>query len=120
MDAQTFATWGELLGHMEKLFPGRRCSGGPVSSQELRNVRDLSGGICAPGQGIDVRSLFTDPLREPLRPDALKSRCRAPTAARPLTGLAAMIADSLRRNAGRTPDSFSGEWMILRHFYWVN
>ena len=34
--------------------------------------------------------------------------------------LGAMIAASLKRNAGRTPDSFSGEWMILRHFYWVN
>ena len=26
----------------------------------------------------------------------------------------------LRRDAGRTPESFSGERMILRHFYWVN
>jgi hypothetical protein len=120
MDAQTFATWGELLGHMEKLFRGQTLLGGTVDSQEFRGVRDLAGGICAPGEGIDVKSLFTDPIREPLRPDALKSRCRAPTKARPLTGLAAMIAESVRRNAGRTPASFSGEWMILRHFYWVN
>jgi hypothetical protein len=120
MDAQTFATWGELLGHMEKLFRGQTLLGGTVESQEFRNVRDLSGGVCAPGEGIDVRGLFTDPIRDPLRPDALKSRCRAPTKARPLTGLAAMIAESVRRNAGRTPGSFSGEWMILRHFYWVN
>jgi hypothetical protein len=83
-------------------------------------VRDLAGGICAPGEGIDVKSLFTNPIREPLAQDALKSRCRAPTKAQPLSGLAAMIAESVRRNAGRTPDSFSGEWMILRHFYWVN
>ena len=41
-------------------------------------------------------------------------------AARPMTGLAAMIAESARRNAGRSPESFSGEWMILRYFYWVN
>jgi hypothetical protein len=120
MDAQTFATWGELLGHMDKLFRGQTLLGGTVNSQEFRNVRDLSGGICAPGQGIDVKSLFTDPIREPLQQDALKSRCRAPSAARPLTGLAAMIAESVRRNAGSSPGGFSGEWMILRHFYWVN
>ena len=121
MDAQTFDTWGELLGHMDKLFRGRTLLGGAVSSQEFRNVRDLSGGICPPGQGIDVLSLFTNPIREPLKDtEELKSRCAAPTAERPLTGLAAMIAESVRRNAGRTPGSFSGEWMILRHFYWVN
>jgi len=120
MDAQTFDTWGQLLGHMEKLFRGQTLLGGTVDSQEFRNVRDLSGGVCAPGQGVDVRSLFLDPSREPFKPGALESRCRAPSAARPLTGLAAMIAESVRRNAGRTPGSFSGEWMILRHFYWVN
>ena len=120
MDAQTFATWGELLGHMDKLFRGKTLLGGSVDSQEFRNVRDLSGGVCGPGEGIDVLSLFADPVREPLRDGALKQRCVAPSAARPLTGLAAMIADSIRRNGGRTPDSFSGEWMILRHFYWVN
>lgn len=120
MDAQTFATWGELLGHMEKLFRGDTLLGGTVESQEFRNVRDLSGGVCPPGQGIDVYSLFADPIREPTGPDVLKSRCAVPTAKRPMTGLGAMIAASLKRNAGRTPDSFSGEWMILRHFYWVN
>ena len=121
MDAQTFATWGELLGHMEKLFRGQTLLGGTINSQELRNVRDLAGGICPPGQGIDVLSLFTNPIREPMNgPEELKSRCALPTAKRPMTGLAAMIAESVRRNAGRTPDSFSGEWMILRHFYWVN
>lgn len=120
MDAQTFATWGELLGHMEKLFRGQTLLGGTVESQEFRNVRDLAGGLCPPGQGIDVQSLFTDPIREPMIPDVLRSRCAVPTAKRPMTGLGAMIAASLKRNAGRTPDSLSGEWMILRHFYWVN
>ena len=120
LDAQTFATWGELLGHMEKLFRGQTLLGGTVESQEFRNVRDLSGGVCPPGQGIDVQSLFTDPIRDPTGPDVLKARCALPTAKRPMTGLGAMIAASLKRNAGRTPDSFSGEWMILRHFYWVN
>ena len=120
MDAQTFATWGELLGHMDKLFRGKTLLGGTVDSQEFRNVRDLAGGFCAPGEGIDVLSLFTRPIREPLNEGALKERCVRPNAARPMTGLAAMIAESIRRNGGRTPDSFSGEWMILRHFYWVN
>ena len=120
LDAQTFATWGELLGHMEKLFRGQTLLGGTVESQEFRNVRDLSGGVCPPGQGIDVQSQFTDPIRDPTGPDVLKARCALPTAKRPMTGLGAMIAASLKRNAGRTPDSFSGEWMILRHFYWVN
>jgi hypothetical protein len=121
MDAQTFDTWGQLLGHMEKLFRGQTLLGGTVDSQEFRNVRDLSGGLCPPGQGIDVHSLFTRPIREPLNgTDELRSRCALPSAKRPMTGLAAMIAESVRRNAGRTPGSFSGEWMILRHFYWVN
>ena len=120
MDDQTFATWGELLGHMDKLFRGKTLLGGTVASPEVRNVRDLAGGICPPGEGIDVQSLFTNPIKSPLAQEGLKSRCRKPTAARPMTGLAAMIAESARRNAGRTPESFSGEWMILRHFYWVN
>ena len=120
MDEQTFNTWGELLGHMDKLFRGKTLLGGAVQSQEMRNVRDLAGGVCNAGEGIDVQSLFTNPIKSPLSEEGLKSRCRKPTAARPMTGVAAMIAESARRNAGRSPESFSGEWMILRHFYWVN
>ena len=120
MDPQTFTTWAQLLGHMEKLFRGKTLLGGAVSSQEFGNVRDLAGGICRPSEGIDVKSLFTNPIRLPLSEEGLKSRCVMPTPARPMTGLAKMIAESARRNAGRTPESFSGEWMILRHFYWVN
>lgn len=120
MDEQTFLTWGALLGHMDKLLRGRTLLGGTVASPEARNLRDLSMGVCEPGEGLDVQSLWTDPVRSPMSPDSLKSRCRKPSAARPLTGLAAMIAESARRNAGRSPESFSGEWMILRHFYWVN
>lgn len=120
MDAQTFVTWGELLGHMDKLFRGKTLLGGSVASPEVRNMRDLAMGVCKPGEGIDVQSLWTHPIKAPLAEDGLKSRCRRPTTARPMTGLAAMIAESARRNAGRTPESFSGEWMILRHFYWVN
>jgi hypothetical protein len=105
---------------MEKLFRGQTLLGGTVASREFPNVRDLAAGLCEPGEGLDLQGLFTNPIREPARPDALKARCLRPTAARPMSGLAAMIAASLKRNAGRTPGSFSGEWMILRHFYWVN
>jgi hypothetical protein len=120
MDEQTFATWGELLGHMDKLFRGKTLLGGTPRSPEVRRVRDLAQGICPPGEGIDVRSLFTDPIKSPLEENGLKSRCRKPTAARPLTGLAQLMSESAQRNAGRTPESFTGEWTILRHFYWVN
>lgn len=120
MDAQTFATWGELLGHMDKLFRGRTLLGGTPQSPEVRRVRDLAQGICPPGEGIDVQSLFTRPIPFPLAENALKSRCRKPSAARPMTGLAQLMSDSAQRNAGRSPEGFSGEWTILRHFYWVN
>jgi hypothetical protein len=120
MDAQTFATWGELLGHMDKLFRGKTLLGGTPRSPEVQRVRDLAQGICPPGEGIDVQSLFTSPIKSPLAENGLKSRCRKPTAARPMTGLAQLMSDSAQRNAGRTPESFTGEWTILRHFYWVN
>ena len=120
MDEQTFATWGELLGHMDKLFRGKTLLGGTPQSPEARRVRDLSQGICPPGEGIDVRSLFTQPIQSPLAENGLRSRCRKPTAARPMSGLAQLMSDSAQRNAGRTPESFTGEWTILRHFYWVN
>ena len=120
MDEQTFATWGELLGHMDKLFRGKTLLGGTPQSPEVRQVRDLSQGLCPPGEGIDVQSLFTKPVKSPLAEDGFKSRCRKPTAARPMTGLAKLMSESAQRNAGRTPESFTGEWTILRHFYWVN
>ena len=120
MDEQTFATWGELLGHMDKLFRGKTLLGGTPQSPEVRRVRDLAQGICPPGEGIDVQSLFAQPIQFPLAENGLKSRCRKPTAARPMTGLAQLMSESAQRNAGRTPESFTGEWAILRHFYWVN
>ncbi len=125
LDAQSFATWGQLLEHMDALFRGRTLLGGapaasrPGEAQAWRS-RDLTMGLCAPGEGINVRDLFLRPLRRPLDAGERAARCVKPTAAVPFTGLGKLIEDSLRRNAGRTPDNPTGEWMVLRHLYWVN
>jgi hypothetical protein len=123
MDPQTFTTWGLLLGHLEKLFRGQTLLGGTVQQQPggPQTVRDLTMGICKPGEGINVRDLFQNPLPELFSRNrlGLAERCVRPTAAVPFSGLAAMVAESVRRNAG-APGGFSGEAMILRHFMWVN
>ena len=119
MDAQTFVTWGELLAHLELLAAGKTLLGGATGGGGLP-VRDLAGGMCPPGQGINVRELFIDPVRQPLERNEWRARCRRPDAKLPLTGLAQLIQQSLERNAGRGPQDISGEWMILRHIYWVN
>jgi len=125
LDAQSFATWGQLLEHMDALFCGKTLLGGapaasgPGEAQPWRS-RDLTMGLCAPGEGINVRDLFLRPLRRPLDATERAARCVKPTAGVPFTGLGKLIEDSLRRNAGRTPDNPTGEWMVLRHLYWVN
>lgn len=121
MDPQTFTTWGVLLGHLEKLFRGQTLLGGTVQQAEVRQVRDLTMGVCPPGQGINLRDLFLNPLPELFsrRGLGLQERCVSPTAAVPFSGLAGMVAESVRRNAN-APGGFSGEQMILRHFMWVN
>jgi hypothetical protein len=119
MDPQTFTTWGALLGHMDKLFRGQTLLGGTVQDAQVRQVRDLTMGVCQPGEGINMRDLFMNPL--PVlwsRDRGLAERCVKPTAAVPFSGLAAMVAESARRNANS--QGFSGEQMILRHFLWVN
>ena len=118
MDAQTFVTWGELLGHLELLAAGKTLLGGAAGGGRLP-VRDLAAGMCPPGQGINVQQLFIDPVRHPLERSEWSARCVTPAAKLPLTGLAQLIQQSLERNAGR-PENISGEWMILRHLYWVN
>ena len=122
MDAQTFATWGELLGHLDLLAAGKTLLGGSVGTPQSGPgfaVRDLSSGLCGPGEGFNLRQLFLDPVRQPLDEAQWRARCvKAGTL--PLTGLARLIEASLARNAGRNPESVSGEWMILRHLYWVN
>jgi len=119
MDAQTFVTWGELLAHLELLAAGKTLLGGATGGGGLP-VRDLAGGMCPPGQGINVRQLFIEPVGQPLERSEWRARCRRPDAKLPLTGLAQLIQQSLERNAGRGPQDISGEWMILRHIYWVN
>ena len=120
MDAQTFDTWGLLLGHMDKLLRGQTLLGGTVESREFA-VRDLTAGVCKPGEGINVRELFLNPLPELWgRNRGIAERCVKPTAAIPFSGLAAMVADSVRRNSGSAQGDFSGEAIILRHCYWVN
>jgi hypothetical protein len=125
MDAQSFATWDALLEHMDSLFRGKTLLGGataasrPGDPQPWR-TRDLTMGLCRPGEGINVRDLFLRPLKRPLDAVERSARCVKPTTAVPFTGLGKLIEESLRRNAERTPDNQTGEWMVLRHLYWVN
>ncbi len=119
MDAQTFKTWGELLAHMDKLFRGKTLLGGSVTVQNS-NVRDLAMGLCKPGEGVDVHELFQNPIVHPGERSEWQAKCKKATAALPLTGLAAMIDASIKRNSAGGTGNLSGEWMVLRHFYWVN
>ena len=122
MDAGTFATWGELLRHLDLLAAGKTLLGGAVG--DGRNgrlvVRDLSAGLCGPGEGLNLRQLFLQPIREPLDLAQWRTRCVKASAEVPYSGLARLVNDSLARNAARGPQDFSGEWMLLRHLYWVN
>jgi len=120
LDAQTFESWGELLGHLDSLVTGKALLGG-VANADVR-MRDLTMGLCPPGMGINVQKLFLDPLRQPASRDAMRARCVKPDAATPFTALPKLIEASFRRNAaaaGKDPN-LSGEWIILRHLYWVN
>jgi len=120
MDETTFATWASLLDEVQRLLAGKTLLGGQVDTGGLRGIADLSLGICKPGEGLDLRSLFLSPLLRPLDREALASRCAAPTKARPFTGLAALASASIKRNAGRAPGEDPGEWTVIRHLYWVN
>lgn len=120
MDEQTFATWGRLLEELQRLVGGKSLLGGRVDVGRLAGATDLTMGLCPPGQGIDVRGLFQRPLSRPLDRAELAARCAAPTAALPMTGLAALATESIKRNAAREGGEDSGEWTVLRHLYWVN
>jgi hypothetical protein len=120
MDERTFATWGRLLEELQRLVAGKSLLGGRVDAGQLRGVTDLTMGLCPPGQGIDVRGLFQRPLTRPLDRAELSARCAAPTPAVPMTDLAALASESIKRNATRGAGEDSGEWAVLRHLYWVN
>jgi hypothetical protein len=120
MDEQTFATWGTLLKELEQVLAGRTLLGGRVDAGQLRGLTDLTMGVCPSGQALDVRSLFLRPLKRPLDRRELSARCASPTAALPLSGLAALASESIQRNVGRPTGQDSGEWTILRYLYWVN
>ena len=125
LDAQTFATWGLLLDHMDKLVRGKTLLGGtargsaPDAVPGWRSV-DLTWGTCRPGEGINAGALFALPLPHPGNTAELAARCIKPTKAVPLTGLAKLIEASLKRNAATAPGSAPPEWTLLRHLYWVN
>ena len=121
MDEQTFATWGALLRELERVLAGNALLGGRVDAGQLRGLTDLSFGMCPSGQALDIRSLFLNPLKQPFDRRELSERCAFPSATTPLSGLAALASDSIRRNIGRLPNGQeSGEWTILRYLYWVN
>lgn len=125
LDAQAFITWGALLEHMDKLVRGKTLLGGGVAGSKPGEARrwrgvDLTWGLCKPGEGINVGELFAVPLQHPGNAGELAARCVTPTKAVPLTGLAKLLEESLKRNAGRAPESAAGEWVVLRYLYWVN
>jgi hypothetical protein len=120
MDEQTFATWGTLLKELERVLAGKALLGGRVDAGQLRGLTDLTMGVCSPGQALDVRSLFLRPLKRPMDRQELSARCVSPTAVLPLSGLAALASESIRRNVSRSTTQDSGEWTILRYLYWVN
>ena len=121
MDAQTFATWGTLLDEIQRLVQGKSLLGGHVDGAPNLAQSFLLAGLCKPGQGIDVHDLFMRPLEHPLDSQEAASRCVAATPAKPFSGLAALASATIRRNAGKgASGADSGEWVILRHLYWVN
>ena len=121
MDTQTFTTWGTLLQELDALLRGKTLLGGQVDSGERRSgARDLAFGFCAPGEGLDVRGLFTQPVSRLFDAKQMATRCAKPTPERPLCGLAPLISASFKRNAGNAGAADSGEWTLLRHLYWVN
>jgi hypothetical protein len=122
MDAGTFGTWGELLRHLDLLAAGKTLLGGAIGNRADQRlmVRDLTAGLCGPGEGINLRGLFLQPIREPLELAQWRTRCVKASAEVPYGGLAKLINDALARNAARGPQDMTGEWVILRHLYWVN
>jgi hypothetical protein len=119
MDAQTFATWGDFLKELRGLAEGKTLLGGASTGPSMNGTVNLTFGVCAPGKGLDVRDLFMRPLPQALDIRELQSRCLAPTAGKPMSVLAPLLAATALRNAG-PQGSASGESVLLRHLFWVN
>ena len=120
MDAQTFETWGRLLMEVQRMLQGKALLGGSIQTGGPRGLVNVAWNLCRDGEGVDLKDLFMHPLERPLEPNALSRRCAKATAAKPLSGLAALASASIARNAGRSPEAVAGEWMVLRYLYWVN
>ncbi|MEO9136140.1 MAG: hypothetical protein ABI316_06010, partial [Casimicrobiaceae bacterium] len=121
MDAQTFASWDSLLRELDDLVRGKTLLGKyGGNGLSVNEPLAFALSVCPAGEGLDVRSLFMDPVRRLFETKQLAVRCMKPTRAHPLTGLAPLISASLVRNAGRPGENESAESAILRHLYWVN
>src|SRR5262249_29357718 len=99
MDAQTFATWGEVLVELERIVDGNALLGGSVPTRGGGGI-SLTFGLCPPDQGLDVKALFDRPLQNPQQPGAFKTYCAVPTKARPLSKLESIAAASIARHPG--------------------
>lgn len=124
LDAGAFVTWGALLDHMDKLVRGKTLLGGSAKGSRPEAIPswrcvDLTWGTCKPGEGLNIGTLLVQPLSHPGNAQELAARCVKPTKAVPLSGLANLLEESLKRNA-RASRSATAEWTVIRHLYWVN
>src|SRR5262249_1449509 len=71
MDAQTFATWGEVLVELVRIVDGKALLGGRVPTR-AGDGASLTLEVCPPDQALDVKSLFDRPVPNPLQHDAFK------------------------------------------------
>ena len=76
-------------------------------------------GLCEDGQGLDVHGLFMKPLEHAGLAE-LRARCKTPGPGQSMSGLGKLAMDALERNSGSARVPGSGEWVLLRHLYWVN
>ncbi|OQW94829.1 MAG: hypothetical protein BWK79_04660 [Beggiatoa sp. IS2] len=121
MDEQTFTTWGALLEQIVAVLEGRVLLGGSVNGAPRSILNNLTFGTCKTDEGINVRELFSNPLVRPiLREEELKGRCIKASQSLPFSKIPTLLAKVIARNVGQNRDEMSGEWMMLRHLYWVN
>ncbi len=95
MDAQTFASWDSLLRELDDLVRGKTLLGKyGGNGLSVNEPLAFALSVCPAGEGLDVRSLFMDPVRRLFETKQLAVRCMKPTRAHPLTGLAPLISAS--------------------------